>query len=125
MSNKKKDTFAKLRYKEDRERFIEKLVENNFNIMKTCKDTNIPKSTVYWYMKNDEKFHNEVKSKKDFMKAIVANTIMNGLMDDDKQVRLQFLDKLSRSDLLAKLLDEKKDDQSINLDINKNDIELG
>lgn len=107
------------------EQFIEKLVENNFNIKKTTKDLDIPISTVYYKMNNDKDFHDRVKGNKKFMKVMIKNTIMEMLMSSDMTVKNNALDKLAKSDLLGRLLDMEDVNQNINLNINKDDLKLG
>lgn len=93
----------------EKEEFVESLISNNFNISKTCTATGVSRMAYYYLLKWDEDFQARLEWSEGFLKNIVSNGIVEGLLHGDLTLRLKYLELLAKAGILAKVLGIKED----------------
>jgi hypothetical protein len=82
--------------KEKKEEFLEKFVNNNFNLTVTCKEVGVTPTSFYNAMMYDDKFKAEVDLYKKIAKTMVDNAILRGINDPDVNVAAKYLDLIGK-----------------------------
>lgn len=83
---------------------IEELLDNNFNVSKACEKIGIKRSVYYYNLRFDTDFSKALNFTRDILSNIVSNGLMEGLSSNDLIVKHKYLELLTKSNVLSRLL---------------------
>ncbi len=93
---------------DEKEKFTMSLLNNSFNITKTCRENKIDPNVYYYLIQNDEEFRNMFKSNY-ILQEVTKTSMFEVLTSGDIPTKIKGLEILTKAGLLPKLLDMELD----------------
>lgn len=100
------------------------LIDNNFNISKSCVEVGISRAAYYYTLQWNEDFDKKLKWTKTMINNIVVNGILEGLTHSDLTLRYKYLDLMAKSGILSQAMEYNDTKSNITLNITKDDINI-